>query len=129
MRVICFCSIFLIQVAAGVYENQGDYQVNDIVCSFGNISADNNRRSNARLSAVLHKPQGFKGTPIFADDRQVDASRDPDCQIRPDMTDRRGLAYKLLVRDLNKCGVAKKSVSAIARNASKTDSDDETLCK
>ena len=37
--------------------------------------------------------------------------RDPDCQIRPDMTDRRGLAYKLLVRDLNKCGVAKKSVS------------------
>ena len=59
----------------------------------------------------MRKPEGFEGTPIFADDRKVDPLRDPECQIRPDIADKDGLIYRLLITDLDKCGVLIKNVS------------------
>lgn len=65
------------------------------------------------LSARLRKPDGFKGTPLFADDRAVDPILDPVCQIRPDLTDVSRLTYNLLITDFNRCGVLKRNVSLI----------------
>jgi hypothetical protein len=59
-----------------------DYEVGEIECSFGEISLDNNSRIHQKLTAKLKKPEGFKGSPIFADERKVDPSLDPNCQIR-----------------------------------------------
>ena len=87
-----------------------DYEVGEIECSFGDVIVDTNRRINERLSAVLKKPEGFRGAPIFADYRSSD-SASQDCQIRPDLTDRRGLLYKLDIKDLKKCGVTVNNVS------------------
>lgn len=53
-----------------------DYEVGDIECSFGELSTNSNSRVNQRLTAKLKKPVGFKGTPIFADDRNVDPLTD-----------------------------------------------------
>ena len=85
----------------------------DIECSFGRVGVENNRKINERLTARLRKPEGFEGTPIFADDRKVDPSRDKECQIRPDIADKDGLIYRLLITDLDKCGVLIKNVSNI----------------
>ena len=88
-----------------------DYEVGDIECSFGRVGVEKNRKTNERLTARLRKPEGFEGTPIFADDRKVDPLRDPECQIRPDIADKDGLIYRLLITDLDKCGVLIKNVS------------------
>ena len=90
-----------------------DYEVGDIECSFGRVGVENNRKVNERLTARLRKPEGFEGIPIFADDRKVDPLRDPKCQIRPDIADKDGLIYRLLITDLNKCGVLIKNVSTL----------------
>lgn len=68
------------------------------------------------LSARLRKPDGFKGTPLFADDRAVDPILDPVCQIRPDLTDVSRLTYNLLITDFNRCGVLKRNVSVICNH-------------
>ncbi|ENN73640.1 hypothetical protein YQE_09886, partial [Dendroctonus ponderosae] len=60
------------------------------------------------VMAKLRKPEGFKGHPIFADDRAVDPTRDAVCQIRPDLSDPSGLRYELKVTDFGRCGVLKK---------------------
>ena len=88
-----------------------DYEVGDIECSFGRVGVENNRKINERLTARLRKPEGFEGTPIFADDRKVDPLRDSACQIRPDIADKDGLIYRLLINDLSKCGILIKNVS------------------
>ena len=88
-----------------------DYEVGDIECSFGRVGVENNRKINERLTARLRKPEEFEGTPIFADDRKVDPLRDAECQIRPDVADKDGLIYRLLITDLDKCGVLIKNVS------------------
>lgn len=63
------------------------------------------------ISARLKKPDGFKGHPLFADDRSVDPLIDPICQIRPDLSDVSLLTYNLLVTDFTRCGVLKRNVS------------------
>lgn len=65
------------------------------------------------LSARLRKPEGFKGTPLFADDRAVDPLTDPVCQIKPDLTDVTRLTYNLMITDFNRCGVLKRNVSEV----------------
>ena len=82
----------------------------DIECSFGSVGMENNRKVNERLSARLRKPEGFRGTPIFADDRKVDPLRNPVCQIRQDLADSEGRIYRLLISDLSQCGVLIKNV-------------------
>ena len=49
--------------------NAQDYEVQNIECSFGEVSVENNRRINQIMSAQLRKPEEFLGSPIFADDR------------------------------------------------------------
>lgn len=61
--------------------------------------------------ARLKKPDGFRGSPLFADDRGVDPESDPSCQIRPDHMDPSGLMYNLKITDFSRCGVLKRNVS------------------
>jgi len=63
------------------------------------------------ISARLKKPDGFKGHPLFADDRSVDPMIDPVCQIRADLSDASLLTYNLLVTDFTRCGVLRRNVS------------------
>ena len=97
--------MFLFQVLAQ------DYEVAEIECSFGEISSDSNQRINQKLTAKLKKPEGFKGSPIFADERKVDPSVHPECQIRPDEADPKKISYLLKINDLTQCGVLIKNVS------------------
>ena len=78
-----------------------DYEVADIDCSFGEVGIENNRKVNERLRARIRKPEGFKGAPIFADDRRIDPALDPVCQIRPEPSDPNELIYNLQINDLN----------------------------
>ena len=106
--VILFKNTVFLQVACQ------DYEVAEIECSFGETTTttDSNQRTNQRLTANLKKPDGFKGSPIFADERKVDPAVDPDCQIRPDETDQTGITYLLKINDLTQCGVLIKNVSS-----------------
>ena len=88
-----------------------DYEVAEIECSFGEMNVDSSQRINQRLTAKLKKPEGFKGSPIFADERKVDPENHPECQIRPDETDPKGIGYLLKITDLTQCGVLIKNVS------------------
>ena len=49
-----------------------DYSVSDIDCENGGW-----------LSAQLTKPHGFRGNPMFADDRLTDPAAGGECSIRP----------------------------------------------
>lgn len=84
--------------------------VTEIQCTFANGNRDSARDS---IIAKLRKPEGFKGHPLFADDRAVDPERDPSCQIRPDLLDPTGLKYNLKINDFSRCGVLKRNVSGL----------------
>ena len=75
------------------------------------MNVDSSQRINQRLTAKLKKPEGFKGSPIFADERKVDPENHPECQIRPDEADPKGIGYLLKITDLTQCGVLIKNVS------------------
>lgn len=66
------------------------------------------------ITARLKKPAGFKGAPLFADDRGVNPETDRECAIRPDVTDPDGIAYTLKITDFSRCGVLKRNVCRIA---------------
>ena len=83
--------------------------MSDINCSFGEVSVETNSRVKQLLSAVLKKPENFQGFPIFADDRAIDPLTDSVCQIRP--FDEEEQTYRLLITDLDKCGILVKNVS------------------
>lgn len=88
--------------------------VSDIQCTFNSESARSGKALMGikdSISARLRKPDGFKGHPLFADDRGIDPMTDPVCQIRPDATDITKLTYSLHVSDFSKCGVLKRNVS------------------
>lgn len=52
---------------------------------------------------------GFKGAPIFADDRAVDPETDAFCRIKPDRNDPTELNYDLKITDFSRCGVLKRN--------------------
>jgi hypothetical protein len=74
------------------------------------------------LTARLRRPDGFRGTPIFADDRgsnpkdpasiiaQEILNKDSPCHIVADPTDTTGRVFKLRVTDFSQCGVLKRNV-------------------
>ncbi|XP_064102943.1 uncharacterized protein LOC135213043 [Macrobrachium nipponense] len=99
---------FLVAVLWVTAANAQDYQVADINCDFEEESNWTDEGPDT-LSARLKKPPGFKGHPLFADDRRADPLRDETCQIRQDIRDPSGLVYNLLVTDLDKCGTIKKN--------------------
>jgi hypothetical protein len=81
--------------------------VTEIQCTFANGNSIGSRDS---ILAKLRKPDGFKGNPLFADDRGVDPETDHVCQIRPDLSDPTGLKYNLKISDFSRCGVLKRNV-------------------
>ena len=54
---------------------------------------------------------GFKGAPLFADDRSVHPDSDRHCLIKQDPTDTTELSYILRITDFSRCGVLKRNVS------------------
>ncbi|XP_014217951.1 uncharacterized protein LOC106646426 [Copidosoma floridanum] len=79
-----------------------DYEVSEIQCSGASSSAD-------LLTAKVRRPIGFRGGPLFADDRAADPLHDPHCQIRPDPTDPQEDNYFLKVTDFTRCGILKRN--------------------
>ncbi|KAF4526467.1 hypothetical protein B566_EDAN014079 [Ephemera danica] len=78
--------------------------VSDLQCSFSSQGGGRDA-----ISARLRKPAGFRGSPLFADDRNVDAATDPHCQIRLDPNDPTDMTYNMLVTDFSRCGVVKRN--------------------
>ncbi|KAJ8958162.1 hypothetical protein NQ318_006101 [Aromia moschata] len=78
----------------------------EIQCTF---AINNNPTIRDSIVARLRKPDGFKGHPLFADDRGVDPETDSACQIRPEPTDPTGLKYNLKITDFSRCGVLKRN--------------------
>lgn len=81
--------------------------VTDIQCTFS--TGGSGLRDS--VSALLRKPEGFRGAPLFADDRATDPVVDAVCQIRPEPEDPTGLLYRLRITDFTRCGVLKRNVS------------------
>ncbi|XP_060535294.1 uncharacterized protein LOC132707445 [Cylas formicarius] len=83
-----------------------DYEVTEIQCTF---ASNTHAAIKDTIVARLRKPEGFKGHPLFADDRAVDPDSDPVCQIRQDVADPSGHRYNLKVTDFGRCGVLKRN--------------------
>ncbi|XP_066587536.1 uncharacterized protein [Prorops nasuta] len=79
-----------------------DYEVSDIQCSGAGSATD-------LLTAKMKRPVGFRGAPLFADDRAVDPLTDIHCQIRPDPNDPQEDNYLLKVTDFARCGILKRN--------------------
>ena len=65
------------------------------------------------IVARLKRPAGFKGPPLFADDRSVIPESDRNCQIKQDKNDPAELAFDLKITDFSRCGVLKRNVSCV----------------
>ncbi|XP_050300884.1 uncharacterized protein LOC126739301 [Anthonomus grandis grandis] len=98
--VLLLTFIFMVTIEAQ------DYEVTEIQCTF---AINNLGSTKDTILAKLRKPEGFKGHPLFADDRAVDPETDPTCQIKPDLTDTAGLKYNLKITDFGRCGVLKRN--------------------
>lgn len=81
----------------------------DIQCTFSSGAAAGGSSVRDGMSARLKKPEGFRGSPLFADDRAVEPETDPQCQIRPERSDPSGLLYHLHITDFTRCGVLKRN--------------------
>ncbi|XP_001601983.1 uncharacterized protein LOC100117856 isoform X2 [Nasonia vitripennis] len=79
-----------------------DYEVSDIQCSGASSTSD-------LLTAKIRRPIGFRGGPLFADDRAADPLVDIHCQIRPDPNDPQEDNYFLKVTDFTRCGILKRN--------------------
>lgn len=88
--------------------------MSEIQCTFsGSEGRQGKMLGRDSITAKLRKPEGFKGAPLFADDRAVDPLLDAECQIRPEPDDLTGLAFTLLVTNFQRCGVLKRNVSEV----------------
>lgn len=82
--------------------------VSDIQCSFSiTESAGQNF-----ITAKLKRPPGFKGDPLFADERSTNPDTDYSCTIKRDPNDTQQLAYNLKIIDFNRCGVLNRNVTS-----------------
>lgn len=84
----------------------------DIQCTFASTGSG----IRDSVTALLRKPEGFRGAPLFADDRTTDPLADPMCQIRPETEDPTALLYRLRIADFTKCGVLKRNVRSFVLN-------------
>lgn len=82
-----------------------DYDVGDIQCSFSTAGS----KVEDLITARLKRPVGFKGTPLFADDRSLPAESDRHCIIKKDPNDPEELTYNLKITDFARCGVLKRN--------------------
>jgi hypothetical protein len=65
------------------------------------------------ITAQLKRPIGFKGAPLFADDRAVDPETDFACAIKQEQNDVNELSYDLKITDFTRCGVLKRNVGGL----------------
>ncbi|KAF7284951.1 hypothetical protein GWI33_013743 [Rhynchophorus ferrugineus] len=105
IRQKSLCMVLIVIISMTTIEAQ-DYEVTEIQCSF---SVSNMGSTKDSIVAKLRKPEGFKGHPLFADDRSADPDTDSACQIRPDLADPAGLLYNLKISDFSRCGVLKRN--------------------
>lgn len=82
-----------------------DYDVSEIQCSF----ASPGTTLGDVITAKLKKPMGFKGHPLFADDRSVNPEIDYTCTIKPDRADSSEMNYELKITDFTRCGVLRRN--------------------
>ncbi|XP_002003929.3 uncharacterized protein LOC6577998 [Drosophila mojavensis] len=92
MVVPCFCTA-------------QDYEVADVQCTFSNSGS----KSEDLITATLKRPAGFKGVPMFADDRSGLKDLNPHCLISKDITDMDERTYQLRINDFTQCGVLKRN--------------------
>ncbi|CAH0584355.1 unnamed protein product [Chrysodeixis includens] len=97
------CALVLLVLFRAAFAQ--DYDVTDIQCTFA--SGGSGLRDS--VTALLRKPEGFRGAPLFADDRATDPVTDPVCQVRPEPEDPTGLLYRLRITDFTRCGVLKRN--------------------
>ncbi|KAL4712038.1 hypothetical protein ACJJTC_003705 [Scirpophaga incertulas] len=97
------CALMLFLLIQAVLAQ--DYDVTDIQCTFS--SGGSGLRDS--VTALLRKPEGFRGAPLFADDRATDPTVDLVCQIRPEPDDPTELLYRLRITDFTRCGVLKRN--------------------
>lgn len=81
--------------------------MSEIQCSFATSSSS----TADMITARLKKPVGFKGSPLFADDRNVNPEADRTCSIRPESGDPDNIGYILKITDFSRCGVLKRNVN------------------
>ncbi|XP_024083098.1 uncharacterized protein LOC106663019 isoform X2 [Cimex lectularius] len=87
-----------------------DYDVSDIECTFGSSESGGVGRTGVdSMTARLRRPEGFKGDPLFADDRAIDPLTHPACRITPDLSDIHRQSYLLQVTDFSRCGVLRRN--------------------
>lgn len=79
--------------------------MNDVQCAFSTQAPS----VGDLITAKLKKPVGFKGSPLFADERSVDPEIDYSCSIKPDLNDPTELSYDLKITDFSRCGVLKRN--------------------
>lgn len=90
-----------------MFDNFFGLLVSDIQCSFATTSSS----TVDQITARLKKPVGFKGAPLFADDRNVNPETDRACSIRPESKGVDNISYNLKITDFTRCGVLKRNVS------------------
>lgn len=86
------------------------YIVSDIQCSFSSTETVGQNM----ITAKLKRPPGFKGDPLFADERSTNTDVDYSCTIKRDPSDTHQLTYNLKIIDFNRCGVLHRNVNSIA---------------
>ncbi|XP_073968588.1 uncharacterized protein isoform X2 [Rhodnius prolixus] len=102
--------LYLLIIIA-VSGNCQDYDVSDIECTFGGTPGEHGSRPGTidSMTARLRRPAGFKGDPLFADDRATDPLTNPSCSIIPDIADPHRQSYILRVTDFSRCGVLRRN--------------------
>ncbi|KAH8376935.1 hypothetical protein KR093_002290, partial [Drosophila rubida] len=79
--------------------------VADVQCTFSSVGSD----IEDLITATLKRPVGFKGVPMFADDRNGAKDLNPHCIISRDSADVDERTYSLRINDFTHCGVLKRN--------------------
>lgn len=87
------------------------YLVADVQCTFSTVGSD----IEDLITATLKRPAGFKGIPMFADDRIGVKEPNPHCIISRDTSDEDDRTYSLRINDFKRCGVLKRNVRTLDR--------------
>ncbi|KAF6202589.1 hypothetical protein GE061_002987 [Apolygus lucorum] len=90
-------------------QSTSDDHLSDIECTFGGSADGPSGRGIDSMTARLRRPEGFKGDPLFADDRGIDPLSHPTCRITPDPADLTRQSYVLHVTDFTRCGVLRRN--------------------
>ncbi|XP_013792259.1 uncharacterized protein LOC106476135, partial [Limulus polyphemus] len=90
--------------------NGQDYEVSNIKC---------HERASASgsdiLTATLKKPPGFRGHPVFADNRHIDPKKHKFCQILSDKDDPKEMTYYLSISDFSECPLHEENEFLLVR--------------